>query len=137
MRLKFVLLLLMIPFANYSQEKVAFFFDFNKDVLNQESAKKMEKWIDENANAEITKIHGFCDSVDDKSYNKELSAKRITAIMNMMEEGHIQLSENIELKPYGKEFKQSKNQDENRKVIVYYKLNKPTTLLTEEEIPTT
>ena len=95
-------------------------------------------WISENPKAQITKIYGYCDSVDDKSYNKELSAKRINEVIKILKENKLQLSENIELKPFGKDFKLSQNQDENRKVILFYNLPKQQNInvLTNEEIPT-
>lgn len=130
-------LLLLFPVLTFAQQKFEVYFDFNKDVLNEKSAKEFQKWLSENPNAEITKLYGYCDSVDDKSYNRELSVKRINAVINMLSINNIQLSKNIELKPFGKDFDRSENQNENRKVAIFYSLNKPpkTNLASKEEIP--
>lgn len=138
MKTHYLLLFLLLSIATYSQEKVDVFFDFNIDVPNESSVKNFQNWISENPKVEITKIYGYCDSVDDKSYNKELSAKRINAVIKILKENKLQLSENVELMPFGKDFKLSSNQNENRKVTLFYDLPKQQiiSVLTNEEIPT-
>ena len=81
MKTRYLLLFLLLSITTYSQEKFDVFFDFNIDVPNESSVKNFQNWISENPKAEITKIYGYCDSVDDKSYNKELSAKRINEVI--------------------------------------------------------
>ena len=138
MKTRYILLFLFLSIGTYSQEKFDIFFDFNVEVPNESSAKNFQNWISENPKAEITKIYGYCDSVDDKSYNKELSAKRINAVIKILKENKLQLSENVTLVPFGKDFKLSNNQSENRKVTVFYDNPKPQKIntLTNEEIPT-
>ena len=138
MKTRYLLLFLLLSVATYSQEKFTVFFDFNTDVPNENSAKNFQNWISENPKVEITKIYGYCDSVDDKSYNKELSAKRINEVIKILKENKLQLSENIELTPFGKDFKLSNNQSENRKVTLFYNLPKQQKInvSTNEEIPT-
>ena len=138
MKTRYILLFLLISITTYSQEKFDVFFDFNIDVPNESSAKNFQNWISTNPKAEITKIYGYCDSVDDKSYNKELSAKRINEVIKILKENKLQLSENLVLMPFGKDFKLSNNQSENRKVTIFYDNPKPQKMnvLTNEEIPT-
>jgi outer membrane protein OmpA-like peptidoglycan-associated protein len=137
MRLYYILFFLFVSISNYSQEKFELFFDFNKDFPNESSEKDFQNWILENATAEITKIEGYCDSVDDKLYNKELSVKRINAILKKLKENNILVNQNVELLPYGKDFNRSKNQNENRKAILYYKIKEPIKIdnTTNQEIP--
>jgi outer membrane protein OmpA-like peptidoglycan-associated protein len=138
MKTRYILLFLFLSIGTYSQEKFDIFFDFNVEVPNESSAKNFQNWISENPKAEITKIYGYCDSVDDKSYNKELSTKRINAVIKILKENKLQLSENVELMPFGKDFKLSDNQNENRKVTFFYDNPKAQkiSVLTNEEIPT-
>ncbi|MEO8235536.1 MAG: OmpA family protein [Flavobacterium sp.] len=138
MKTRYILLFLLLSITTYSQEKFDVFFDFNIDVPNESSAKIFQNWISENPKAEVTKIYGYCDSVDDKSYNKELSAKRINEVIKILKENKLQLNENVELMPFGKDFKLSNNQSENRKVTLFYNLPKQQkiSVLTNEEIPT-
>ncbi|MEO8516376.1 MAG: OmpA family protein [Flavobacterium sp.] len=138
MKKYYILFLLFFSVVKLSaQQKFEVYFDFNKEVPNEASVKDFQKWISENTNADISKIYGYCDSVDDKSYNKELSAKRISNVIQILRENNIELTKKTELKPFGKDFKQSENQNENRKVVIFYTLkNVPkNTIVTNEEIP--
>ncbi|WP_394759249.1 OmpA family protein [Flavobacterium sp.] len=117
-----ILLFLFFSLVGNSQEKFEIFFNFNAAIPNEKSAKNFQKWISENSKAEITKIYGYCDSVDDKSYNKELSVKRINSVIKTLKENNFKLSKSIDLKPFGKDFERSINQNENRKVVIFYKI---------------
>lgn len=129
-------LFLILPTIVLAQQKFDVYFDFNAAMPNEKSAVDFQKWISANPNAEISKLYGYCDSVDDNSYNKELSAKRINTIIETLKENNIKVAQNVEIKPFGKDFKRSKNQEENRKVSIFYKTNpKPKGNNISEEIP--
>ena len=119
-----VFLFLLVFGSGFSQEKIEVFFDFNAATLNPDATTVLQKWIQENQNCEVTKLAGYCDFVDNSAYNKELSAKRINAVLNLLKEHNITISTTVNLVPVGKEFKQSKVQAENRKVVVYYEKEK-------------
>lgn len=122
----------------FSQEKLDVFFDFNAAIPNEKSAVSLQKWMTENDHAHVLKIYGFCDSVDDNSYNKELALKRIQSTLKTLTENKIQISKSIELIPFGKDFKRSVIQEENRKVTLFYELLKlPVNNIGNEEIPST
>jgi outer membrane protein OmpA-like peptidoglycan-associated protein len=114
--------LLFLPFFGFSQQQFEVFFDFNKDAPTQVSLTKLNQWIIDNKRAEITKLLGFCDSVDDSQYNKDLAMRRINSVLDLLKNDSITISDNVELKPFGKDFKYSKKQEENRKVVFFYKL---------------
>ncbi|WP_164974501.1 OmpA family protein [Flavobacterium amnicola] len=137
--MKFLFTFLSLCFSTlvFSQEKFDIFFDFNKDIPNEKSALELQKWITENDHAQVLKIYGYCDSVDDNSYNKELALKRIQSTLKTLTENKIQISKSIELIPFGKDFKRSLIQEENRKVTLFYELLKlPVNNVGNEEIPT-
>ena len=115
--------------AGFSQNKLDIFFDFNKDFPNEQSQIKLNQWILDNKTAEVIKVLGYCDSVDDSKYNKDLAMRRVNSMVEILNKNNIKISEKVELKSFGKDFKSSKNQSENRKVEVFYNLlidKKPT-----------
>jgi outer membrane protein OmpA-like peptidoglycan-associated protein len=113
-------ILFLLPLWALSQKQYEVFFDFNKDTPNQTSLSKVKQWIAENKSAEITKMLGYCDSVDDSKYNKELAVRRINNVMALLKNEAITISNKVELKPFGKDFNYSKKQEENRKVTFFY-----------------
>ncbi len=104
----------------FSQNKLEVFFDFNKDVPNELSQIKINQWVLEHKNAEIIRVLGYCDSVDDSEYNKELAMRRINTMITFFKDNAVKISDKVELKAFEKDFDYSKNQSENRKVVVFY-----------------
>lgn len=109
---------------NFSQNKLEVFFDFNQDAPNQASQNKISQWILDNKNAEITKLLGYCDSVDDNKYNRDLAMRRVNSMVAFFNKSNIKVAANVALKSFGEDFKYSKIQSENRKVEVFYNLIK-------------
>lgn len=122
MTMRLLSLFLLFTIVSFGQKKLEVFFDFNKDIPNEASQIKLDEWISKNKNAEITKVFGYCDSVDDSSYNKDLAMRRVNSMLEIFKSNNVRITDNVELKSFGKDFKYSKNQDENRKVEVFYKL---------------
>ena len=75
-------------------------------------------------NGQVLKVLGYCDSVDDSNYNKELAMRRVNSMVEFFNKSNIKVSDKVALKAIGKDFKYSKNQSENRKVEVFYNLIK-------------
>lgn len=94
------------------------FFDFNKDVPNQTAMLTLKNWMSAHKGYVVVKLSGYCDSVDNSSYNKELAARRISSVLSILKENEFEISPKIELIPVGKDFKRSKIQAENRKVTI-------------------
>lgn len=104
----------------FSQNKLDVFFDFNQDTPNEASQIKINQWISENKTVEIKKVLGYSDSVDNKNYNKELAMRRIQSMLAIFKNENIKVTDKVELKSFGEDFKYSKVQSENRKVEVFY-----------------
>lgn len=119
--MKKLLLILFISMSVRAQQKFEVFFDFNKDQPNSESAIHLKNWIESNPNAVVEKVFGYCDSVDNSFYNKELATRRINSILQLLREKNIEITAKVEINPLGKDFKQSKIQSENRKVAIFYR----------------
>ena len=125
MNLKCFFIVLLFTVQSYGQEKqFIVFFDFNKDVPNESSQYKINLWVLENKNIEITRVLGYCDSVDDSKYNKDLAMRRVNSVMSFFKSNAVRINDKVELKSFGKDFKYSKNQSDNRKVEVFYNLVK-------------
>ena len=119
-----LLFVLLFSLSGFSQNKLDIFFDFNKDVPNESSQYKINQWVLENKNIEVTRVLGFCDSVDDSKYNIDLAMRRVNSVMSFFKSNAVRINDKIELKSFGKDFKYSKNQSDNRKVEVFYNLVK-------------
>lgn len=123
---------LLICFIGYSQKQVSVFFDFNNDFPNPNSILEINEWISNNKNAEVYKIYGYCDSVDTNKYNKILAEKRIDNVQLLLEKSNIKINKEVQKVAYGKDFKQSKIQSENRRVTIFY--NEPKPEITQSEL---
>lgn len=132
MKLKAAIVLFLICFNMLGQKQLEVFFDFNKDFPNSSSILEINEWIANNKNAEILQLQGYCDSVDTKNYNKKLSERRIANVQVLLEKSGMKFSDSLKTIAYGKDFKQSKIQAENRKVIIFYK--EPLVLPLESEL---
>ena len=127
-----ILLFLMISISLLGQKQIDVFFDFNKDFPNQTSILEINEWIAKNKNVEITKLLGYCDSIDTKDYNKKLAVRRIENVQILLNKSGLKFIKELEKTAFGKDFKQSKIQAENRKVTIFY--NEPLILPTESEL---
>lgn len=110
----------MFSLKSLGQNQFEVFFDFNKDFPNQKSILEINEWIAKNKNIEVVKMQGYCDSVDTKNYNKKLADRRIDNVLLLLDKSGLKISKDFERMAYGKDFKQSKIQAENRKVTVFF-----------------
>jgi outer membrane protein OmpA-like peptidoglycan-associated protein len=115
-----ILTLSLFTTVCFSQKQFEVFFDFNKDFPNQSSILTINEWIASHKNIEITKLLGYCDSIDTKNYNKKLAERRIESIRSLLEKNGLKFNKNLQKIAFGKDFKQSKIQAENRKVTIFY-----------------
>ena len=89
---------------------------------NSKSIQLINAWIKENPTAEVYKMGGYCDTVDSKVYNLKLAQKRIHAVENILKLNKIKVIDELERDAFGEDFEVSFNQDENRKVVVFYQV---------------
>ncbi len=132
MKLKIIILFFLVSIKSLGQKQVEVFFDFNKDFPNPTSILEINEWIANNKNVEVTKLLGYCDSIDTKDYNKKLAIRRIENVQILLEKSGVKFNNNLEKVAFGKDFKQSKIQAENRKVTIFY--NEPLTTPVESEL---
>lgn len=120
MKLKILILFFLVSFKSIGQKQLEVFFDFNKDFPNPTSILEINEWIANNKNIEITKLLGYCDSIDTKDYNKKLALRRIENVQILLDKSGLKFNKNLEKIAFGKDFKQAKVQAENRKVTIFY-----------------
>ena len=131
-RIIIVITLTLVSFFGYSQKQIDVFFDFNKDFPNSTSILQINEWISKNKDAQITKLLGYCDSIDTKNYNKKLAERRIENVQILLDKSGLKLNKDLEKIAFGKDFKQAKVQAENRKVTIFY--NEPKVVAVESEL---
>ena len=126
-----VCFLFLIVANAFSQEQLTVYFDSNKFDLNPKETTRLNTWIEENKNNKIVAIHGFTDEDGTNGFNDTLSQKRVGFIFNAVK-NQIKIREDFKTRSFGESFNQSPNKAENRRVIVYYILEKD--LFREDEI---
>lgn len=123
--------LLLSAVASRAQEQFTLYFDSNKSELNAKENTRLTTWISENKSNKIVAIHGFTDEDGTNGFNDTLAQKRVNFIFNVVR-NQIKIREDFKTRSFGESFVQSKNKAENRRVIIYYILEKD--LSREDEI---
>ncbi len=113
---------LLIAFSSFAQEKLNLYFDFDKHELNDMAIKKINSWIAEGKEYQVTKLYGFCDWKGTNSYNDTLALKRVNEVYNFLKASDIDVIKDIEIRGFGEDFEQSPVQGENRRVTIIYQL---------------
>lgn len=127
----FCFLFIVVSNFLFSQEQFPVYFESNKFELNSKEMGELNSWIAENKNNKIVAIHGFTDEDGTTGFNDTLAQKRVNCIFKSVK-NQIKIREDFKTRSFGESFVQSKNKDENRKVIIYYILEKD--LAREDEI---
>ncbi len=133
---KYSLLFLMVPMFFYSQEKLNVYFDFDKYDLNEQGVKKINSWIAEGKNYEVTKLYGFCDWKGSNEYNDTLAMKRVYTVYEFLKQSKINVKKEIEIRGFGEDFEQSEDQGENRRVTIIFQEKKeiPVVVTSEQKL---
>jgi outer membrane protein OmpA-like peptidoglycan-associated protein len=118
--MKAIIILYLITTFCFSQKQFDVYFDFNKDFPNQQSILAFNEWKSNTKINEVFQIEGYCDSVDTQNYNKKLAERRIDNVLKLLNSSAISIKKELQKNAIGKDFQQSKIQDENRKVVIYY-----------------
>jgi len=113
----------LLSMLTRAQEKFTVYFESNKFDLNTKEITKLNAWTAENKNNKIVAIHGFTDEDGTNGFNDTLSQKRVNFIYNTVKT-HIKTREDFKTRSFGETFDQSTNKAKNRRVVVYYILEK-------------
>jgi outer membrane protein OmpA-like peptidoglycan-associated protein len=126
--------LLFLIFSNttfLAQKRLDLYFDFNKHDINNEASKKINSWIAEGKDYQVTKIFGFCDEKGTNTYNDTLARKRIESVLKYLKDSDLIINPTIEIRAFGEDFIQDKIQDRNRRVTILYNLRIKDSIKTE------
>ncbi len=115
-----IVLFVMFSIMTSAQGKLDVYFDFDKHDLNETAVKKINTWIAEGKNYQVTKLYGFCDWKGTNSYNDSLAIKRVNRVYSFLKESSIDVKKDIEIRGFGEDFEQSKVQGENRRVTIMF-----------------
>lgn len=125
------LLLLFVAFSGFSQEQFSVFFESNKFELQKPEINKLSEWMDANKEVKIVAINGYTDEDGSVGFNDTLAKKRVNFIFNEIS-GKIKIREDFKTRSFGELHNQSGDKSQNRKVTIYYILQKD--LVREDEI---
>jgi outer membrane protein OmpA-like peptidoglycan-associated protein len=114
-----------------AQEQFSVYFDSNKFDLTTKEKQSLNNWVSANKNNKIVAIHGFTDEVGTTGFNDTLAQKRVDFIFQNVK-NQIKIREDFKTRSFGESFNQSVNKAENRKVTIFYILEKD--LPREDEI---
>lgn len=122
---------LLFPILIQAQEEFSVYFDSNKFDLKKTENTKLEAWINSNKEVKIVAINGYTDEDGTSSFNDTLAQRRVSQVYNLVK-SKVKIREDFKTRSFGERHKHSKVKAENRKVTVYYLLEKD--LPREEEI---
>ena len=128
--LLFIYIFLQSVFS-FSQEQFVVYFESNKHEMAKKENKKLQDWMLANKEVKIVAINGYTDEDGTSGFNDTLAKKRVNFIFNQLKD-KIKIREDFKTRSFGENFKQSTNKAENRKVTIYYLLEKD--LAKEDEI---
>lgn len=120
MKFRLIFFLAFVSLCVNAQGKLTIYFDFDKSELNEIAIKKINSWIAEGKNYQVTKLYGFCDWKGTNSYNDTLALKRVNEVYSFLKSSKIDVTKDIEIRGFGEDFEQSKVQGENRRVTVIF-----------------
>lgn len=112
-------LLVAFPMSMFSQQ-LDIFFDFDKFSLNAQAMQTLNQWAGEHRNVQVNKIYGYCDHKGTSAYNDSLSIQRIDEVHKFLTNSGIRIIPDYEMIGFGKDFHQTDQQWQNRKVTIFY-----------------
>ena len=127
----FALLIFSFSLISFAQEQTTVYFDSNKFDISKTENKKIQNWIIQNPKVKIVAINGYTDEVGTSRYNDTLAQRRVDCVFSLIKD-KIQIRDDFKSRSFGENFQQSKNKAENRKVTIFYLLEKD--IVREDEI---
>lgn len=122
---------LFISIAAKAQEQFSLYFDTNKYELKKGEDKRLNDWLAANKTSKILAINGYTDEDGSVGMNDTLAQRRVSHVFGLIQ-GKVKIREDFKTRSFGKLHKMSPVKAENRKVTIYYLLEKD--LARENEI---
>lgn len=124
-------MLFLVSVSSFAQEQFSVFFESNKFELQKAEINKLKTWMDANKEVKIVAINGYTDEDGSVGFNDTLAKRRVSFIYNEIA-GKVKIREDFKTRSFGELHKQSADKAQNRKVTIYYILQKD--LAREDEI---
>lgn len=119
----FALFLWLSWSVGFGQEQASFYFESNQFLLKPVENSKLEKWISENNKVKIVGVFGYTDEDGSVGYNDTLAQKRVQTIYEAVK-NKLAVRDDFKTRSFGKLHQQSANKAENRRVTIFYLLEK-------------
>lgn len=123
MRLALILLFLMFSLPTIAQEQFSLYFDSNQFDLKSAEVNKLFKWIGDNPKVKVVALNGYTDEDGTTGFNETLAQKRVATVASYIR-GKVQIRDDFRTRSFGELHKQSSTKALNRKVTIYYLLEK-------------
>jgi len=118
-----ILFSLLCSISMKAQEQFSLYFDTNKFELKKGEPQKLESWLAANKNSKILAINGYTDEDGSIGMNDTLAQRRVSHVFGLIK-NRVRIREDFKTRSFGKLHKHSPNKAENRKVTIYYLLEK-------------
>jgi outer membrane protein OmpA-like peptidoglycan-associated protein len=122
---------LFFSIAVKAQEQFSLYFDTNKYELKNGEDKRLNDWLAANKTSKILAINGYTDEDGTIGMNDTLAQRRVSHVFALIKD-KVKIREDFKTRSFGKLHKMSAVKSENRKVTIYYLLQKD--LARENEI---
>jgi len=109
--------------AAKAQEQFSVYFDTNKYELKKGEPQRLESWLTVNKTSKILAINGYTDEDGTIGMNDTLSQRRVSHVFGLIK-NRVKIREDFKTRSFGKLHKMSAIKAENRKVTIYYLLEK-------------
>ena len=124
MKQYFLILLFILNMGiAFAQEQFTVYFDSNKYDCTKLETKRLQDWIAANKDVKIVAIHGFTDEDGSNGFNDTLANKRVDFIFNQVKD-KVKIREDFKTISFGENFQQQNDKAKNRKVLIFYLLEK-------------
>lgn len=124
MKHTYLIVALLVFSGLRAQEKFSVYFDTDRDMPNTDSTEKLEKWLRDNKDADVSKLYAYADSVGKPDYNFNLSKRRLVNINDLIVKGGV-VYKQITARAFGEEQSFTGAQEEHRRVDIYYTKAEP------------
>jgi outer membrane protein OmpA-like peptidoglycan-associated protein len=105
------------------QQQFSVYFDTNKFSVTATENQRLDQWISENSKVKIVAINGFTDKDGSSELNDSLAQKRVDFIYKTIE-NKVAIRSDFKSRSFGEKHLQQLDKSKNRRVDVYYILEK-------------
>jgi outer membrane protein OmpA-like peptidoglycan-associated protein len=116
----YILVLYFVQALIIGQEKFIFYFEIDAEEPQSESVLLFQKWLKTQTDLSVYELKAYCDSTHSEQYNNQLAIMRNKSIQNILQINKVPLSNALQTKAIGENFKADSLLHLNRKVEVYF-----------------